>query len=439
MTTVPERQASGAVAAPALAGIRAESPLKATDLGPTRNRDFRRVLVGQGISAVGDAVSTTTMPLLALALTGSGLQMGIVGVLQRLPDLLFGLPAGAYADRWDRRRMMLWADAGRAGLTALIPLAAILGLPVMAVVFVVLFPINACRVLFMAGWTATIPNLVARDQLGRAQGVFAAVSGLSYIIGPAVAGLLVTQIGAAMTLGIDAITFVISAVSLMFIQRSLRSSEAPTPVSLVHEIGEGIRFVAQHQVLRDALAFSSVVSLVAAPVIPVVTFYITVDRGLPASAFGFVISAYSIGTLLGALLGSRRMTGRLASHLLIGNLLVGLTTAGLALASSLPIMLVCAVASGASQAIVLVAAATLRAANSPDALLGRVGSTARTLSAVIQPIGLLAGGLLLDLIGGGSTLLIIAGVTVVASLAFSLSPGIRRAHAMPPAVAEAIA
>jgi hypothetical protein len=76
-----------------------------------QNRDFRIVLVGQGISAIGDAISVTTMPLLVLALTGSGLQMGIVGVLQRLPDLLFGLPAGAYADRWDRRRMMLWADA----------------------------------------------------------------------------------------------------------------------------------------------------------------------------------------------------------------------------------------------------------------------------------------------------------------------------------------
>jgi hypothetical protein len=61
------------------------------------------------------------------------------------------------------------------------------------------------------------------------------------------------------------------------------------------------------------------------------------------------------------------------------------------------------------------------------------------MSALIQPVGLLAGGLLLDALGGGSTLLIIAGITVLASLAFALAPGIRDAHAMPPSVSEAIA
>ncbi len=68
--------------------------------------DFRIMAVGQGISALGDAVSFTALPLLVLALTGSGAAMGIVAALQTLPDLLLGLPAGALADRWDRRRMM---------------------------------------------------------------------------------------------------------------------------------------------------------------------------------------------------------------------------------------------------------------------------------------------------------------------------------------------
>jgi MFS family permease len=87
------------------------------------NHDFKALLVGQGISAIGDAVSFTAMPLLVLALTGSGLAMGMVGVLQAVPDLLFGMVAGVFADRNDRRRMMLLADLGRAGLTALIPLS----------------------------------------------------------------------------------------------------------------------------------------------------------------------------------------------------------------------------------------------------------------------------------------------------------------------------
>jgi MFS family permease len=406
-------------------------PEDVAEQGLRQNRDFRIVLVGQGISAVGDAISVTTMPLLILALTGSGLQMGIVGVLQRLPDLLFGLPAGAYADRWDRRRMMLWADAGRAALTALIPIASLLGLPVMGVVLLVSFPINICRVIFMAGWTAAIPNLVGRRQLGRATGVFEAISGGSFIIGPAIAGLLVGLIGAGPTLAIDAVSFAVSALSLTLIRRPLRRSERQAGTALRHEIVEGVRFVVGHPVLRDTVAFWSLVSLVSAPIIPAVTYYVTIDRALGPAAFGFIISAYSVGTLLGALLGGRRMSGRLAPQLLVGNLVVAFATAGVALTGSLPVMFVLAFASGAFQSIVLVAYITVRAASSPDELLGRVGSTARTISVGIQPIGLLVGGILLDALRGGPTLLIIAALTGVSSMLFALSPAIRAAQAIP--------
>ncbi len=408
-----------------------DGPDDGRDPSLRQNGDFRTVLIGQGISALGDAVSITTMPLLVLALTGSGLQMGVVGVLQRLPDLLFGLPAGAYADRWDRRKMMLWADAARAIMTAFIPLAWVFGLPVMGVVLLVMFPINVCRVIFMAGWTATIPNLVGRRQLARATGLFEAISGGSFIVGPAIAGLLVARIGAAPTLAIDSLSFAASALSLVLIRRPLRST-APRPgTTLLHEMAAGVRYIREHRVLRDVVAFWSVLSLVSAPVIPAVTFYVTIDRNLGPAAFGFVISAYSVGTLTGALLGGRQISGRLAPRLLVGNLAVAMATAGLALSASLPAMALLAFASGAFQAVVLVTYITVRAAGSPDEVLGRVGSTARTISVGIQPLGLLVGGVLLDAVRGGPTLLIIAGLTGATSALFLLSSAIRGADVLP--------
>src|SRR5204863_8630147 len=111
-------------------------------------RDFRVFLTGEAISAIGDAVTLTALPLLVLALTGSGVAMGVVGVLQMLPDFVFGLLAGALADRWDRRRMMLYADVGRAILTALIPLSIFLSIPAMSVILVVTFPISMLRTIF---------------------------------------------------------------------------------------------------------------------------------------------------------------------------------------------------------------------------------------------------------------------------------------------------
>src|SRR5919201_1029006 len=114
------------------------APLDSTASGvPARlrdNREFAIFLGGQTISAVGDSLTVIALPLLVGLLTGSGTVMGIVAALESLPDLILGLPAGALADRWDRRRMMLWSDLGRAGLTALIPLAAFVGMPLLPVV-----------------------------------------------------------------------------------------------------------------------------------------------------------------------------------------------------------------------------------------------------------------------------------------------------------------
>lgn len=91
-----DAELSGVVASAAAALARPEA---VSSPGLWQNREFRIVLGGQAVSAFGDAISLTVLPLLVVALTGSGIAMGIVGVLQLLPDLLLGLPAGAFADR----------------------------------------------------------------------------------------------------------------------------------------------------------------------------------------------------------------------------------------------------------------------------------------------------------------------------------------------------
>ncbi len=161
-----------------------------------RNHDFRVLLTSQGVSALGDAVSFTALPLLVLALTGSGLWMGVVGALSTLPDLFFGMIAGALADRSDRKRMMFLADLGRAMLTALIPISVVLGGPTLAVILLVTAPMSILRSFFLAGYTASVPILVGRPQLARANSIFEAVYSFGYIIGPAIAGLLAATIGA---------------------------------------------------------------------------------------------------------------------------------------------------------------------------------------------------------------------------------------------------
>jgi MFS family permease len=397
------------------------------DLPLAANRDFKVVAVGQGISAVGDAVSLTALPLLVLALTGSGLQMGVVGVMTRLPDLIFGLPAGAYADRWDRRKMMLAADAGRCILTALIPLSFILGVPTMGVVLLVAFPINFCRVFFMAGWTAAVPNLVGRRQIGRATSIFEAFNSGSFIVGPGIAGLLVGIVGAAPTLAIDAASFAVSAASLSIVRRSLRSNRPRLETHIAHEIVEGIRFIRGQAALRAAIGLWTAIGICTAPLIASLTFFVTIDRGLGPSALGFVISAYSVGSLVGALVGGRRARGHIGILIFASNLVTGLVIVLLSFAHDLAPMLLLAFAGGMAGSVWAVLYLTLRASVSPDHLLGRVGSTARTMSIGLQPIGMLTGGLLLDRIGGAGTLEVIGVSLIAVTAVFALSRPLRGA------------
>jgi MFS family permease len=406
----------------------ATAPAAAARPSLLRNRDFRVVLVGQGISALGDAVSFTVLPLLVLLLTGSGLQMGIVGALQMLPDLLIGLPAGALADRWDRRRMMLYADLGRALLTALIPISFALGWPTMTVILLVTFPISAFRVLFMAAYTGAVPNLVGRHDLGRANSYFEAIFSFGFILGPAVAGILAATIGPAATLAIDAVSFLVSGLSLSLLRRSLRAEDDGSRDNhLVTEIWEGIRFVAGHPVLRTVIAYWAAISIGTAALIPALTYYITVDRGFSSTIFGFTISAYGVGSLIGALLSSRLGRTRIGLRMVAAYLVTATLYIVLAATDLEAVLLGGAFLAGITNAVVLIAYITLRAGVTPDALMGRVGSTARTVSLGIQPLGMLAGGALIELTNGGTTLIAMGVVGIVTSVVFGLARTFREA------------
>jgi predicted MFS family arabinose efflux permease len=373
----------------------------------------------------------TALPLLVLALTGSGFVMGVVGVLQRLPDLVLGLPAGAFADRWDRRWMLLWADLGRAALTALIPLSALAGWDTMTVILLVTFPINALRVVFLAAWSAIMPSIVRPDEVGKANGYAEAVFNLSFIVGPAIAGALVAAVGPAETLAIDALSFLVSALSLLLIRRSWRADRSGSDQHLLEDIREGIGYLVAEPVLRVAVAFWTVVSVITAPLAAAAIFMLTVDREQTSDVVGVILSFYGMGAFGGALAATRMTHGRLGRLMLIGNVVTALALAASALIrdplAQPPLVAIV----GASSSLVLVAYITLRTTIPPDRLLGRVGSTARMLSVGLQPAGMLLGGILLDLVRGEGTFLVTAALLLLTSAGFAASRALRRAVAGP--------
>jgi predicted MFS family arabinose efflux permease len=393
-----------------------EPPLQPIPLG--RNRDFQVLLVGQGISAIGDAVTFTALPLLVLQLTGSGLQMGIVGVLSTLPHLLVGLFAGALADRADRRRMMLVADLGRAALTACIPLSAVLGLPTMGVIFLVTAPMHVLGTIFLAAYTASTPNLVDRAQIGQATSVFEAFYSLGYIVGPIIAGVLSATIGPGPTIAVDAVSFLLSGAALFFVRRPLQAYGEREPAHILADIREGVAYVAHDPVLRTLITFWGAVSVAGAGLVPVLTFFITRDRGMSASALGLIVAAYGVGTVAGAVLSSRLGRGRVGGLLLGGNLVRGAILVAIALIGRFEAIVPLVLIAGIADSLVLVTYIAVRAASAPDDLIGRVGGTMRTISVGLQPIGVIVAGVALDAVRGQTTIVamgaLLCGISLLA-------------------------
>lgn len=394
-----------------------------------RNRDFKVVLGSQAVSAFGDAISFTAMPLLVLALTGSGLAMGIVGALQTLPDLFLAMLAGALADRSDRKRMMMLADLGRAVLTALIPISVLLDGPTMGVILLVAAPMSILRAFFLAGYTASVPALVGRAQVGRANSYFEAIYSVGFILGPAIAGILATTIGPGPTLAIDAVSFALSGLGLLFVRRELRAPIDRPRERLLTEIREGIDFILGHQTLRVVILFWSLVSITIASIVSALAVHITIDLGLPASALGIILTAFGGGTITGALLMSRVRQHRPAPFMLGGTVVTGTMLLLISTGAPLPVLMAAAFGFGVGQSVVLLTYITFRTNLSPDELLGRIGSTARTISLGLQPIGLIVGGILIDSTSGSTALIVMGLGEILICAVFAFIPSMRRASA----------
>jgi MFS family permease len=403
-----------------------------SDQSLRRNRDFLTLLVSQSVSVVGDAVSATAMPLLILALTGSGLVMGIVGAITTAADFVMGTIAGALADRGDRRRMMFVADLGRAMLTALIPISVFAGGPTLAVILLVSAPLAVFRAFFRAGYLSSMPSLVGRSQLARGNGILETAFSAAFIVGPALAGLLVTVIGPGETLAVDAASYAISSIGLILIGRDLKAPADRPPTRIVDDIREGVVFVLRHPVLRTVVLLFATTSAVMIPINSATTFRIVRDLGQSPAAFGLALSGLGVGTLFGALFASRLShTSNVARVLVVAVFLMGAALIGSAAIPALPVIIVLTAVSGAGEGALVVVYVSVRAANSPDVLLGRIASTARVMALGLMPIGSLIGGLLIDSVGGTATLAILGVALCALALAFSQVRTLRSASLAP--------
>src|SRR5579871_457495 len=215
-----------------------------------RNRDYLLLWSGQAISSVGTNVSQFAFPLLVLFLTGSPAQAGLIGASRTVPYIFLSLPVGALIDRWDRKRVMILCDTGRALALGSIPLVyAVFGTVPLVQLYLVTFIEGTLFVFFNIAEVACLPRVVPKEQLAAATGQNQAVEGASSLIGPPLSGILYAASHLLPFLA-DAISYVFSVISLSLIRTNFQGERTAERRKLRVEIGEGLLWLWRQPLIR---------------------------------------------------------------------------------------------------------------------------------------------------------------------------------------------
>jgi len=394
-------------------------------LSALRHRDFRLLWTGQSVSLIGDGIYLVAIAWLVYDLSNAPGALALVGLAWTLPQVATLLLAGVLSDRFERRLLMVIADAirfaaigGIAGLT----LADTVELW-QVVALVVVYGIG--QALFQPAFTAVVPDVVPRVELLQANALRELMEPVGMrFAGPALGGVLIATAGVGTAFLVDAATFAISAVAIGAMRR-----RPPPPVErrpVLSELGEGLAYVRGHAWLWATLAGAALALLLTfGPVGVLLPYIIRNDLGGDAATFGTVLAAGGLGSIAAALTVSR--TGAPRRHVTFmwsaWALSISLDV-GLALAGAAWQMCAIAFVSFAATTSGMVVWNTMMHTLVPPEMLGRVSSFDWFLSIALVPLSFALTGPIAELLGARATLAG-AGVLGVACALFLFVPGAR--------------
>lgn len=386
------------------------------------NPALARLLAGEFISGIGDWLYMVAILVVVYADSQSAVLLGVVGAARVLPFLLLSVPAGIIVDRYDRRLVLLVTDVARGLLMVLLAVLVTLDAPVLAVVAASIVAASFA-VFFGPAISAYLPTLVDEDELGPANSAWATLDSIAFIIGPAVAGILIAVGGLSLAFLLNAVSFGVVAAVLWRLPPARPAAQAAPSASDAGLSGatEGSWGKVGRR-LAGPFLLDSATSLVGGG-LGVLTVVIAIDViGAGEEGTGFLNAATGVGGVIAGLAAGALLARSLGLPLLLGGGVSALGLVGLAVSPQLlPAMVAIGVAVGGLLLLDVVTTTLVQRAV-PDALRGRVMGTLQTSSALFMAGGSLGLPVLAGVIGVGPVLIgsgVIVAVVCVAALALA--------------------
>jgi MFS family permease len=409
------------------------------------NRDFRLLWFGQAVSVLGDQFQLIALPWLVLQLTGDPVAVGAVLALAGIPRAVFMLLGGALVDRTSPRTIMLVSNVARMVIVSFLALIVFSTSVEMWMIYALALAFGLADAFFFPAVGAIVPRLVPTEQLAPANALINGTTQLAVMLGPALAGLLITVFGGGasvngetvpdlqgigLAFAVNALTFLVSAVTLWAIRLAPRPAPAVAepPQSVWSAIRAGLAFVWNDVVLRQLFLLIAMVNIFVNGTIQVGIPVLADTRYAGAASFGIILSAYGGGALLGTLLAGilpRPRPERFGAVLLSASAALGLLLAVFGLLQTFWIAVLVMALIGVSDGYVVVSFQVWLQARTPLAVIGRVMSVLMLAVVGVNPLAALLAGLLIE-VDLTLTFVFSGLLTTGVTLAMLRGPAIRR-------------
>ncbi|MFF3668945.1 MFS transporter [Microtetraspora malaysiensis] len=381
--------------------------------------NFRYLWGSSASSTLADGILLAGAPLLAITMTRSPSLVSLVSMAMTLPWLLLALHAGAIADRLDRRRIMVVANVLRAAALGITAAASAVDLLTVPVLIAIMLICGTAEVFADTAAQSVLPMVVPADRLSTANGRLFATQTVGHnFAGAPVAGVLVGVLPVAV-FGAPALLYGAAGLLLLGMRGRFRTENVSTK-PLRADIGEGLRYLAGHRVIRSLSIWSGMVNLANSAFFAVFVLWAVGPHsriGVEPGLFGLVTSVLAVGAILGSLVATRvaAMFGE-GPTIVVASLVNALLLLMPVLVPTVWSLFVAAPIIGATNTMTNVIGISLRQRVVPERLLARVNSAGRLIGMGGAPLGALGGGLLGELAGLPAVFYTAVGICVSASV-----------------------
>ncbi len=287
-----------------------------------RSRNFRLYFIGQIVSMIGTWLQMVALGWLVLEMTGSAFQVGVVAAASSLPTLFLSLFGGVIVDRYDRRKILLFTQAASMVLAIVLALFTLTGAVTVPVILVLAFLLGCIGSVATPAIQAFLSEMVDREQLHSAVALNSAIFNASRVIGPAIAGFMISWVGTGGAFMANGLSYLAVIAALLAIRTVSRRTAPHAKQSPLESIREGLSYTWGHPLLRTIVLFVSVVSIFGWSFMSMLPVVAKQTFGLGSGGMGLLFSAFGIGSLFGTVLVSM-LSGRMRSDaMVIGGILV---------------------------------------------------------------------------------------------------------------------